>query len=145
MGLRIGKDCVVKYGTAGTEAATVMNDVVDVNLNLGSKTTDATTRSTGGWEAEQKVLRNATVDITIARLTTPNAGYDALMASYLGTTPVLSLLIMDGSGTDSQGLDADFEVMDVSRPEPIADGVKVTFTCKPTSSTRNPAWKDVSS
>jgi len=140
---KLGRNCKVYHGAAGDTADTAIANVVEVNLTLTGDQGDFTSRDGDGWKASSKVLKDATVDIVIIRKATVQAGYDALMTSYLTDAPI-ALLVLDGpvEVSDSQGLDADFEVMDVSRPEPVADGVKITFSCKPCPSTRNPTWHD---
>lgn len=140
---KLGSNCKIYHGAAGDTAETEMLNVVEVNVNLDSDQIDASTRDGGGWKATMQGLKDATIDITVMRKATVQTGYDALMTSYL-TGAAIALLVLDGPSNvaDSQGLDADFQVLSHSRPEPLADGVKCTFTCKPTPSTRNPAWHD---
>jgi len=139
---KLGHKCKVYHGTAGDTAETEIANVIEVNLNVESDQIDTSTRDSA-WKTTDQGMKDATVDITILRKGTVQTGYDALMTSLLNGTPI-ALLILDGPSNvaDSQGLDADFQVLSHSRPEPLADGVKISFTCKPTSSTRAPAWHD---
>ena len=144
MAMRLGLDCSLKHGTAGTTAATAFTDVIAVTLNLANEKADATTRSSGGFKQSSLTLTDATLTIEMKRTGTPNAGYDALRAACLAKTAI-ALLALDGTAVDSQGLDADWVVESMSRPEPLADGVKVTFTCSLAESSRAPSWTDLAS
>jgi hypothetical protein len=140
---KLGRNCKVYHGAAGDTAETEVTNLIEVNLELTGDEGEFSSRDGGGWKAWSKVMKDANVQIVMHRKATVQAAYDALLASFLNDSPI-ALLVLDGpvEVADSQGLDADFEVMAMSRPEPLTDGVKITFTCKPCPSTRNPAWHD---
>ena len=137
MAYKLGMDAVIKYGTAGTIAATALTNVRNVTLNLEKGEADVTTRGNGGWKATVATLKDASVEFEMV-WDTADAGFTAIKNSYFNNTAI-SLLILDAA-TGGQGLDADFMVTKFTREEPLDEAIVVKVTAKPTLSTRSPTW-----
>ena len=139
---KFGRNCKVYHGPAGTQAPTLMTDVIEATLDLADEEVDVSTRGRE-FKSTDVALTDATVTIVILRKDATQAGYEALRAAKIGKTP-LALMVLDGdkATADSQGIDADFVVTGMSRPEPLGDGVKITFTCKINTDARDGAWVD---
>ena len=137
MAYKLGMDAVIKYGAAGTTAATALTNVRNVTLNLEKGEADVTTRGNGGWKATVATLKDASVEFEMV-WDTADAGFTAIKNSYFNNTAI-SLLILDAA-TGGQGLDADFMVTKFTREEPLDEAIVVKVTAKPTLSTRSPTW-----
>ncbi len=136
----LGKDCKLYIGTAGTQAATLVPNVVDVRLGLDKDEADASSRESGGWEEVVNTTKKA--EITFDILYKPaDTNFATLRDAYLNDTTI-ALLVMDGpkATTGKQGLDCDVTVSKFEINQPLKEGVKVSVTLKPTPSTRAPAW-----
>lgn len=140
---KFGRNCKVYTGTSGTIAATLLDDVIEVSVNITSDQIESSSRNGPDWKTFEQGAKDATIEITMMRKATAQTGYDVLRGAFTGGTAI-SLLVLDGlsSVADSQGLDIDVNVFDMSRPEPYGDAVKVTFSCKPCASARTPLWHD---
>lgn len=139
---KFGRNCKIYHGTAGAQAATLIADVIDATLDTSSDEVDVSTRGRE-FKSTDVALTDATVTIVLLRKDSTQTGYEALRGAHIGKTPI-ALLVLDGDkdDADSQGIDADFMVTGMSRPEPIGDGVKITFTCKINTDARDGAWVD---
>jgi hypothetical protein len=136
MGIKLGSECKLYHGPAGTTADTVMGNVRDLTLNLEKGEADVTTRANQGWRAIVATLKSGTVEFEMV-WDTDDTGFTALKNAYFNNTPI-ALAILDGE--NGEGLDADFSVTNFSRSEPLEEAVTVSVTVKPTYSTRAPAW-----
>jgi hypothetical protein len=132
---RLGRNCILKYGAAGATATNDLLEVDSVDLTLDSDSVDTTVRGRK-FGTKTKALMNAKLEIVLVRRDAANAGYEALMTSYWNSAP-MSILCKDGIDANADGIDGDFEVMSVSRPEKINDGIRITFSLEPTDSPRD--------
>ena len=129
-----GVDGVGGQGAGG--AWTELTNVQDVTLNLEKGETDLTTRANNGWEAIGATLKSASVEFDMI-WDTADAGFTAIKDAYFDNT-VIGFQVLDGSS--GQGLQADFEIMNFSRSEPLKEGLKVSVTAKIARSTTPPSW-----
>lgn len=141
MAVKLGMNCAMYYGVAGSTASTLVENVKDVTLNLTKGEADVTTRGNAGWKATLGTLRDGSVDFDIV-WDSEDPFFAALFAAWVSTTPVaVALLVLDDTIANAgQGLDADFSVINLTRTENLADAVMATVSVKPTYSTRAPAW-----
>ena len=138
MGVVLGMNCKLYYGTAGSTAATLVDNVRDLTLNLETGESDVTTRGNDGWVATVATLKNGTVDCTIV-WDTEDDFFEAVQTAYFGASAI-ALLVLDGAAATGTGLDADFTVTNFTRNEQLTEAVTAQVTFKPTYSTRAPAW-----
>ena len=104
-----------------------------------------TTRANNGWRAMAALLKDGSVEFEMV-WDTGDAGFTAIKDAYFNDSTI-GLAIMDGDITTpgSQGLQANFEVMNFSRSEPLEDALKVNVTVKPAySPSTPPAWVTIS-
>lgn len=135
----LGLSAVLKHGAAGATAATVITNVSDVTLNLSKGETDVTTRAANGWRQIAATLKDASIEFTMV-WDTADAAFTAIKNAWLNNT-LIALLCLDGSTAGvSQGLDADFEILNFTREEPLEEALKVRVTAKPGRGSRAPAW-----
>jgi predicted secreted protein len=138
MALRLGMNCKLYQGVAGSTATNLMDNVKDLALNLSTGEADVTTRGNDGWRATVGTLKDGSVEFSMV-WDTEDAGFSALKDAFFGNTAI-ALLVLDG--TDGSGLDADFSVINFTRTENLEEAVTVDVSCKPTYSTRAPSWTE---
>lgn len=136
MAIKLGMDAKLYYGTAGTTASSLIDNVKDLTLNLSTQETDVTTRGNGGWVATKATLKEGSVDFSMV-WDTSDAAFTAIQTAFFANT-ALAFLVLDEE--DGQGLDADFSVTNFTRNENLTDAITVDVTIKPTYSTRAPEW-----
>lgn len=136
MGTKVGTDCKLYYGAAGSTPAGELTIARDVTLNQERGEADVTSRGSGGHKSYKPTLKDATLEFEIVEDTT-NAGYTALRDAYLNGTAV-ALAARDGAS--GEGLDADWIITNFSRNEPLEDAVTVNVTARPNCDLRNPSW-----
>lgn len=132
----LGMNAVMKYGTAGTRAATTLSNVRNVTLNLETGESDVTTRANGGWRATVSTLKDASVEFEMVWEPT-DAGFSAIKNAFFGNTAIALHVLSSATG---EGLDADFMITSFTREEALEEAIMVSVTAKPTLSTRAPAW-----
>jgi len=138
MGYRLGLDCKLYWGTAGSTAANLVDNVRNVTLNLEKAEADVTTRGANGWRQMVSTLKEGSVEFEMV-WDPANAAFNAIKAAWFNNTAV-ALAVLDDVAGAGQGLDADFTISNFSRNEQLEEAVTVTVTAKPTYSTRAPAW-----
>lgn len=138
MAIRLGMNCKLYHGIAGSDADTELGNVRNVTVNLETGEADVTTRANKGWEATAATLKKGSVEFEMV-WDTEDAGFTAIKNAWFNSTPI-ALKALDGA--NGSGLLADFSVTNFSRTENLTEAVMVNVTCKPTYSTRAPAWVD---
>ena len=134
--VKLGLDCKLFRGEAGTTAAELVENIKDVSLNMESSEADVTTRKADGWKLSVATLKDASIEATIL-YDTEDEDYNAFCNAFMNKTPV-ALFVTDGDGT---GLDADFSITNFSMEQPLEEAVTVSVTFKPTMVSRKPEWK----
>ena len=147
MGKKLGKDAKLYYSATlmgDTPSFVEMTNVKDVTLNLEKGESDVSTRGNNGWRAIAATLKDGSVEFQMV-WDTADAGFTAIQTAYFGDTP-LAFAIMDGDidTAGSQGLQADFEVTNFTRNEPLEEALTVNVTIKPAYSDTPPTWVTVS-
>jgi hypothetical protein len=150
MGAKLGMQARLYRLISGTRAAwpgsgapanlAEVNNVKDVTLNLEKGEADVSTRANNGWKATLATLKDGSIEFEMV-WDPSDGGFSALKDAYFGDTSI-ALAILDGSKdvVGSQGLWADFSVLNLSREEPLEDAIKAKVTVKPTYSAIPPAW-----
>ncbi len=140
MPVTLGKSCKLYRGNAGAQAATIVDNVRDLTLDLERDEIDASGRDSGDWEEVVSSLKKGAVSFTV-KWKKADAGFIAIRDAWINGT-ALAFLIMDDLKTvpDAQGLDADFTVLKFQIKQELRDIVIVDVSIKPTPSTRTPAW-----
>ena len=140
MSIRLGLDCVLYRGTAGTTAATVMKNVKDVTCNLETGEADITTRAAQGWRVTKATLKEATIEFGML-YDVEDADMQAISNAFFHNSAI-SLFVSDGLGS---GLDCDASITQFNIEQNLEEGVNISVTAKPTiiggSSGRAPSWK----
>ena len=137
MAIRLGFQCKMYYGPAGSPATTELTNVGDVDFNLSKSEADVTTRGSLGWEATVGVIKQGEVSFDMI-WDTDDAAFNTFMNAWLNDDAI-ALKILDGE--TGSGLDADFSILDIGRSEPLKEAVKAKIKVKPTYSTRAPVWQ----
>ena len=139
MAIKRGMDCVLYYGTAGSTADTVADNVKDLTLNLETGEADVTTRGNEGWRATMATLKDGAIEFE-AIWDNDDAFFTALQTAYFAGTSIALLALNDTIAAGGEGLDADFTITNFSRNESLEEAVTASVTCKPAYSTRAPDW-----
>jgi hypothetical protein len=144
MSIKLGMECKAYYGVAGSQATTEMPNLKNVTLGLSKAEADVTTRGNAGWRAMVGTLKEGSVEFEMV-WDPDEGGFAALKDAWFNNTAI-ALLIMDGDKAvaGSEGLDADFSVIEFQRTENLEEAVMASVTVKPTYSTRAPSWLVVS-
>ena len=115
----------------GYSALSELTNAKDVTLNLDAAEADVTSRANAGWKAIAAALREMSVDFDMV-WKPGDAGFNAVRDTYLDSTKVIELAILDQAKTVSgaQGPQGFFVITSFNRAEPLADAVTVKVTAK---------------
>ena len=142
--IKLGLDCKLFRGTAGSTANTEMTNVKNVTLNIEKGEADSTTRAAAGWKMSIATLKEASIEFEMLYDPT-DADFLALQSAFFGGTAI-SIFVSDGSGG---GLDCDAVVMNFNIDQSLEEAVTVSVTLKPTNiggaNGRAPSWVSGSS
>lgn len=110
-----------------------VTNIRDANFNGTKDEADVTTRANNGFKATVGTLKDGSVDFEMI-WKDDDADIAAFADGWVNNTEI-ACAIMDRAITTNgaEGFVANFNVMDFSRSEPLADGVKVKVTLKPSS------------
>lgn len=135
MTIKLGKDAVLYFGTAGTAAysaatPTKADGISDATLNLSMSEAKVATRGNGGVEGILPVLLSVEVTFKIP-LDTSDAFYQAVGTAFTGRTQIaLTPLTGPKAVAGNEGPDGDFSVVKFDRAEPIDGEQSMDVTCK---------------
>ena len=122
----LGMNAKLYFGSAGEIATSEIDNAIDVTLSLEADSADVTTRGNKGWKAEVATLKTCGVEWEMLWKPSDPA-FQAIRNAFL-TSSQVSLLVLDRA--DGEGPDADFSITNFSRPEPLAEGIKVSVSAK---------------
>ena len=149
----LGLNCKAYYQTTGTRAAwpasgtapnlSEITNIRDVTLNLEKGESDVTTRGGSGWRQTKGTLKEGSVEFEMV-WDSEDAAFTAIKEAYMnGTTIACAFLDGESDTAGSQGLWADFDVINFSRNEALEEAVKVSVTLKIAYSAVSPEWVTV--
>jgi len=130
-------------GTAGTPSWTKMGNVKDLTINLEKGEADVTTRDNNGWRATAGTLKDGTVEFESLWIS-EDAAF-ALIKNIYFKDESIEIAAMDGpiDEAGSEGLRATVVCTNLSRGEPLEEGIAANITLKPTQSDTAPYWYEV--
>ncbi len=131
----IGLDAKTYYGTAGSSAANELDILREVNTDLNDDDIVSAYRNSQ-WKSHEAGQTDGTVSLTVQNKTS-DPGYQALRNAKMNKELIALKILDEASG---EGLDADFAVLTMGRPEPIDGVIEITFTCGVNTSLREPVW-----
>ena len=137
MAAKIGLNAKLYRGTAGSTAATEMKNVRDLSMPDERGEADISTRASG-FELFKSTLRSLSIEFQML-WDEDDADFAAVMAAYQAQTPLAILCL---SASDGAGIDADFEVLKVTKSENLRDGIYADVVLKPVYVTRYPTWQN---
>jgi len=137
----LGKDCKAYYsateldGASNTPANVSWNEITnlrDLTLNREVGEADVSTRASGE-RLTLPTLKDSSIEFEMM-WDTSDAAFTAMQDAYENGT-ALTFAAMDGDieSAGSEGLAANWNVMNFSRSEPLEEGVTVSVTLKPRS------------
>jgi len=153
MGAKLGMQAKLYRLSSGVRAAwpnsgapanlVPLDNAQDVTLSMETGEADVTTRANNGFKATVGTLRSGSVDLAMI-WDAADDGFRAVQEAFFQNKP-LALAVLDGPKEEvgTQGLWADFSVINFSRQEPLAEAITAKVTLKPTYSAIPPAWVTV--
>ncbi len=156
MNIPLGINAEISYLPSGTRATwgaavngihsgaapalTAFNTARDVTLNLSATEANVTTRGGGGWKLSAAALFECTIDLE-APWNPSDAGFTKFLGCYLTRTSI-AVAVLDGphGTTGSQGVWADFAVMEFTREENEDKEQVAKIKLAPTLSAVAPEW-----
>lgn len=132
MAVKMGWQGLLYYGAAGSTAATLLENVRDVKIDLGTETGDTTVRgdsSVPPIETGDVVKRMCGIEWNMINDDTDSALAAMLTAAAAGT----GVALRGKDYSSGKGPDADF-TLSVTRGEPIGGEQTYDFVAKPSRS-----------
>jgi len=136
MAIALALDAKLYYGTAGSTASTVIDNVENVTLNMTKQEANTSTRGSDGWETFIATLKSGNVDFTMV-WDDADGAFTAIKTAFLNNNE-MAFVIYDKEG--GQGLDADFTITNFTRNEQLTDILRLDVSIKLAYSTRAPEW-----
>jgi len=142
MGAKTGLDAVLKYKTGGISGGgswIILTNCKDVTLNLEKSEADASSRASR-WKRIKAGMKDASIEWEMV-WDTNDAGFTAIKNAYFDDA-IIGLQALDGGedGESGEGLQADFEVLNFTRNEPLGDAITVSVSVKIAYSNDPPSW-----
>jgi|SRR5579871_464643 len=130
--------------TGSAPSLTAFNSARDVTLNLTSGEADVTTRGGGGWKLTAQALWDCSIEIE-SPWNPSDAGFSKFLGCHLTRTPIACAVLDGPHGTSgSQGVWADFAVMEFTREENEDKEQVAKIKLVPTLSAVAPEWVQAS-
>ena len=139
MGKTLGMNAKLYYdetpivADASGASWTEIDAAKEVTTSLEAGEADVTTRANTGWRSTMAALRDGTLEFEVL-WDHEDANIQAFTDAFIGGT-VIAVAAMDGDIADAatEGFAANFTVTGMTRPEPLEEGITMTFTLKPYS------------
>lgn len=151
MGARLGLDGKLYRQTTGVRAAwpasgsapnlDEVENVRDVTLNLEHGEADVTSRNNDGFRTVLATLKDASVEFEMI-WNPADPDFAAIRDAWLNQTDI-AMAVLDGDKDTpgSQGLWADWQIINFTRSEPLEEGMVASVTARPSGkSDLAPEW-----
>jgi hypothetical protein len=135
MPINMSLDAKLYRGPAGSTATTEVNTCKDVSLKVKKGEAKISSRASR-WALVKGALKEAEFDVEF-NSDANDPHLQAIIVAFVSDTP-LAFKIADK--VNGQGMDADFEIMEMDDEQKLEEGVTIKFTIKPTFVNRYPAW-----
>jgi hypothetical protein len=135
MSIDMSLDAKLYRGEAGQTAATEVNTCKDVSLKIKKGEAKISSRASR-WALVKGALKEAEFTVSFDS-SSSDAHLQALITAFISDTPVALKIADRASG---QGLDADFEILEMDDDQKLEEQVTISFTIKPTYVSRYPTW-----
>ena len=142
---KIGLDAKLYFmaaGVSGSGVWTELANVRDVNLVLEKDEADISSREANGWEATRATLKKGSIEFDM-NWKPSDAGFAAIKDAYFNDSHI-GIRALDAAADDpegpGEGLEADFEVTQFRRNEPLKEAITVAVTLKVTYVDTAPTW-----
>ena len=135
MAINMSLDAKLYRGAAGSTASTEVNTCKDVSLKMKKGEAKISSRASR-WALVKGALKEAEFDVEF-NSDANDVHLQAMISAFVSDTPLAFKIADKASG---QGLDADFEIMEMDDEQKLEEGVVIKFTFKPTYVSRYPAW-----
>lgn len=132
----IGLNAILYRGVAGATAATEVENIKDLALNLEMDEGDTTTRGSGGLKQSDPTLLAASIEFDML-VDNEDADYLAIRTAFLNRAAIAAKVVNKENGA---GLDADFKVFKFNETQNLGEAQKVSVSMKPCRSARKPVF-----
>lgn len=133
---RLGLKGKLYVGAAGATPATELTAAREVNVTLAKDVVDDTCRAAQGWKSEIGSLKSLRLEFTLLNKA-GDQGVASIRAAFFGDT----LIAMYAKDFETgEGPDADFEVTEFRRAEPMGDVQTYAVTVVSNTTNRVPSW-----
>ncbi len=127
----LGMNGVLYFGASGTALAgqTEATRVKDLNVSLGSSTTDVTTRANSGYRGTAKTLKEVEISFQIQRAPAATTDWDAFEAAYVSDDPI-AMTVLDGARdvAGSRGYGGEFVITQFDESQGLEDAIVADVT-----------------
>jgi hypothetical protein len=135
MAINLSLDAKLYRGAAGSTATTEVNTCKDVSLKIKKGEAKISSRASR-WALVKGAMKEAEFDVEF-NSDANDVHLQAIITAFVSDTPLAFKIADKQSG---QGLNADFEIMEMDDEQKLEEGVTIKFTIKPTYVTRYPTW-----
>lgn len=135
MPINMSLDAKLYRGAAGTTANTEVNTCKDVSLKIKKGEAKISSRASR-WALVKGALKEAEFDIEFTS-DSSDVHLQALITAFITDTPLAFKIADKVSG---EGMDADFEILEMDDEQKLDEAVTIKFTVKPTYVSRYPTW-----
>ena len=140
MATPVGLEGELYYGTAGTTAASELTAVRDVTLDMSASVADINSRASATWKAEKVAQLQATLTFEILNKV-GDAGVIAIKNAFLAKGAIALYALDIAAVSGGEGLNADWNITNFSRSEPLVDSDKYSVTATINNELREPVWE----
>jgi hypothetical protein len=135
MAINMSLDAKLYRGAAGSTASTEVTTCKDVSLKMKKGEAKISSRASR-WALVKGAMKEAEFNVEF-NSDASDPHLQALIAAFVSDTPMAFKIADKQSG---QGLNADFEIMEMDDEQKLEEGVVIKFTVKPTYISRYPTW-----
>jgi len=142
MAIVLGYNAKIYYqtdGVGGSAGWVELTNATDVTINLSKGEADVTTRANVGWRATVGTLKDLSVSWSMV-WDDADPGFTAIKNAFLAEPGVIGLRVYVSAGGD--GPEADFDIVNFTRNEQLAEALTVDVEAKITYSATPPVWNE---
>jgi len=133
--VRLGLSGQFCYGSEGSPATTVSENVDDVSLKLSKRAAEWVRRGRK-WVGFKPTVKEVSVEFKVLDVE-GDALLAALESAWINDTRIA---LYPKNASSGKGLDADFYVMDFNRDEDNEEVIQFSVVCRPTDELRQPQY-----
>lgn len=134
----LGKNAVLKIGTAGGTPADEVKKVKDVNPSITKAMYDGTTRASGGWRENVPGLKEGEITFTLLGVAPADTANYAIQKTILDAFDDDTIISASAYDENGKGIMGDFYVAEAEESQPLEDLISFAVKLVPCCDTRAP-------